>query len=138
VVAARLRPAQVVPLGLPAGEALAKLDCLQPTGSFKIRGALAALEALGSPGARIVAASAGNHALAVVEAARRRGPRATVVVPRTASAVKLAALLAGKVSLDDLVVVLLSGRNIAAGTLARILGEGARAVPRPQYCVGCA
>jgi threonine dehydratase len=40
----------------------------------------------------VVAASAGNHALAVVEAARRLGLRATVVVPRTASAAKLAAL----------------------------------------------
>jgi threonine dehydratase len=92
VVAARLRPTPVVPVELPAGQALAKLDCLQPTGSFKLRGALAALAAVGSPGARVVAASAGNHALAVVEAARRLGLRATVVVPRTASAAKLAAL----------------------------------------------
>jgi threonine dehydratase len=92
VVAARLPPTPVVPLELPAGRALAKLDCLQPTGSFKLRGALAALAALGSPGARVVAASAGNHALAVVEAARRLGLRATVVVPRTASVAKLAAL----------------------------------------------
>jgi threonine dehydratase len=92
VVAARLRPTPVVPVELPAGQALAKLDCLQPTGSFKIRGALAALAAVGSPTARVVAASAGNHALAVVEAARRLGLRAKVVVPRTASAAKLAAL----------------------------------------------
>jgi threonine dehydratase len=92
VVAAQLRPTPVVPLQLPAGEVQAKLDCLQPTGSFKLRGALAALAAVGSPGARIVAASAGNHALAVVEAARRLGQRATVVVPRTASTAKLAAL----------------------------------------------
>jgi threonine dehydratase len=38
-----------------------------------------------------------------------------------AGAVGVAALLAGRVPLDGPVVVLLSGRNIAAGTLARIL-----------------
>ena len=93
MVAAHLRPTPVVPLELPGGvEVLAKLDSLQPTGSFKLRGALAALSALGSPGVRVVGASAGNHALALVEAARRLGLRATVVVPRTGSAAKLAAL----------------------------------------------
>jgi threonine dehydratase len=93
VVAAHLRPTPVVPLELPGGvEVLAKLDSLQPTGSFKLRGALAALSALPSPGVRVVGASAGNHALALVEAARRLGLRATVVVPRTGSAAKLAAL----------------------------------------------
>lgn len=93
MVAAHLRPTPVVPLELPGGvEVLAKLDSLQPTGSFKLRGALAALSALGSPGVRVVGASAGNHALALVEAARRLGLRATVVVPRTGSRAKLAAL----------------------------------------------
>ena len=93
MVAAHLRPTPVVPLELPGGvEVLAKLDSLQPTGSFKLRGALAALSALPSPGVRVVGASAGNHALALVEAARRLGLRATVVVPRTGSAAKLAAL----------------------------------------------
>jgi threonine dehydratase len=92
VVAAHLRPTPLVPLELPGGEVLAKLDILQPTGSFKLRGALAALAALSSPGERVVTASAGNHALALVEAARRLGLAATVVVPRTASEAKLAAL----------------------------------------------
>jgi threonine dehydratase len=92
VVAAHLRPTPLVPLELPGGEVLAKLDSLQPTGSFKLRGALAALAALSSPGERVVTASAGNHALALVEAARRLGLAATVVVPRTASGAKLAAL----------------------------------------------
>jgi threonine dehydratase len=93
VVAAHLRPTPLVPLELPGGaEVLAKLDSLQPTGSFKLRGALAALAALPSPGGRVVGASAGNHALALVEAARRLGLPATVVVPRTAAPAKLAAL----------------------------------------------
>jgi threonine dehydratase len=94
VVAAQLRPTPVVALELPdgRGEVLAKLECMQPTGSFKVRGALAALAARAAAGTRVVAASAGNHALGVVLASRRLGVPATVVVPRTASAAKLAAL----------------------------------------------
>jgi threonine dehydratase len=97
LVAAHLPPTPVVPLELPdgRGEMLAKLECLQPTGSFKVRGALAALAAVAEragPGARVVTASAGNHALGVVLASRRLGVPATVVVPRTASAAKLDAL----------------------------------------------
>src|SRR6266545_2798895 len=97
VVAAHLRPTPVVELELPDGRGtvLAKLECLQPTGSFKVRGALAALAAGGQGGqggARVVTASAGNHGLGVVLAARRLGVPATVVVPTTASPAKLAAL----------------------------------------------
>jgi threonine dehydratase len=101
VVAAQLEPTPVVQLELPEGRGsvLAKLECLQPTGSFKVRGALAALAAHAAGGARVVAASAGNHALGVVLAARRLGVDATVVVPATASPAKLAALrrLGGRV-----------------------------------------
>ncbi len=94
VVAAHLQPTPVIRIELPdgRGEVLAKLECLQPTGSFKIRGALAALAAHAVPGARVVTASAGNHALGVVLASQRFGVAATVVVPRTASPAKLAAL----------------------------------------------
>lgn len=47
------------------GRAYLKLECWQPTGSFKVRGALSALTALTSEerGRGVVAASAGNHAL---------------------------------------------------------------------------
>ena len=94
VVAAHLPATPVVGLELPdgRGEVLAKLECLQPTGSFKVRGALAALSAVADEGAEVAAASAGNHALGLVYAAARLGVPATVVVPRTASPAKLAAL----------------------------------------------
>jgi threonine dehydratase len=94
VVAAHLPPAPLIGLELPdgRGQVLAKLECLQPTGSFKVRGALAALAARAGDGTEVVAASAGNHALGVVYASRRLGVPATVVVPRTASPAKLAAL----------------------------------------------
>src|SRR3954453_11188250 len=59
-----------------------KLESLQPTGSFKGRGAVAALTALG-PGRTVVTASAGNHGLAVAWAAARLGLGATIVVAET-------------------------------------------------------
>jgi threonine dehydratase len=68
-----------------------KLESLQPTGSFKVRGALAALSA--APADRpIVTASAGNHALGIAYAAAVLGRRATVVTSRVATAVKVAAI----------------------------------------------
>jgi threonine dehydratase len=57
---------------------------MQVTGSFKPRGALAALSALrerSSGPVRVVAASAGNHGAGVSHAARVLGIRATLVVP---------------------------------------------------------
>ena len=92
-VAARLVPTPLVRLPLPArcGEVFAKLETMQPTGSFKVRGALAAVAAYG-PHARIVTASAGNHGLGVAFAAAATGVPATVVVPTTASRAKVDAL----------------------------------------------
>ena len=71
-----------------------KHENLQLTGSFKIRGAshkLARLDAQVDKPAGVVAASAGNHAQAVVHAARRFGLPVTVVMPRTAPITKVAA-----------------------------------------------
>src|SRR4051794_30928285 len=65
-----------------------KLESLQPTGSFKVRGALAAVTAL-EPGMKIVTASAGNHGLALAWAAERLGLEATIVVAETASSAKI-------------------------------------------------
>lgn len=71
-----------------------KLECYQPTGSFKVRGATAALATLdAAQTARgVVTASAGNHGLGVAFAAQRAGIAATVVVPDGASSAKVAAL----------------------------------------------
>ena len=65
-----------------------KLESLQPTGSFKVRGALAALTAL-ERGTKVVTASAGNHGLAVAWAAERLGFDATIVVAENASPAKI-------------------------------------------------
>ena len=71
-----------------------KLECLQPIGSFKIRGAMNAL-AEAPPGALergVVTASAGNMAQGVAWGARERGIPCTVVVPDTAPRTKLDAI----------------------------------------------
>lgn len=67
-----------------------KLESLQRTGSFKLRGAATRLDALtpAERGAGVVAASAGNHGLGVALAGRALGLRVEVVVPATAPAVK--------------------------------------------------
>jgi threonine dehydratase len=67
-----------------------KLESLQRTGSFKIRGASLKLDSLAAHERRrgVVAASAGNHGLGVAAAARALGVRAEVFVPATSPEVK--------------------------------------------------
>ena len=88
IVARHLAVTPLVELARSGGSVLLKVETVQPTGSFKIRGALAALAA--TPAAQaVVTASAGNHALGVARAAELLGRTAIVVVPETASAAKL-------------------------------------------------
>ncbi|MEA2751828.1 MAG: threonine dehydratase [Myxococcales bacterium] len=68
------------------------LECMQVTGSFKVRGALLAMEALvaaakGAP-VEVIAASAGNHGIGVSLASKVLGAKATIVVPRGAPKTK--------------------------------------------------
>jgi threonine dehydratase len=73
-----------------------KAECLQKAGSFKIRGAATAIQALGAEARRagVVAHSSGNHAQAVALAARRFGVDAVVVMPEDANRLKVAATAA--------------------------------------------
>ncbi|MBF8185354.1 pyridoxal-phosphate dependent enzyme [Nonomuraea sp. K274] len=89
-VGGRLAPTPLVPTALAPG-ALLKLESFQPTGSFKVRGAIAALSALPA-GVAAVTASAGNHALGMAHAAKATGRKVTVVVAETASPAKVSAL----------------------------------------------
>lgn len=70
-----------------------KLECWQPTGSFKVRGALNHLASLAAEERErgVVAASAGNHALGLAWAARALGGvlPATLFVPEGAPRAKL-------------------------------------------------
>ncbi|MEM9801826.1 MAG: pyridoxal-phosphate dependent enzyme [Planctomycetota bacterium] len=82
-------------LGLDrTGALLLKLESFQPTGSFKVRGALHRLGRLTEDERRrgVVAASTGNHGAAVAYAADRLGVRATVIVPESTSDARVAAI----------------------------------------------
>lgn len=74
------------------GKVLSKLENLQYTGSFKIRGAASKVLSL-DPAAvsGVIAASAGNHARGVARAARFAGLSATLVMPVWAPVAKAAA-----------------------------------------------
>ncbi len=85
-----LEPTPLIPSPIAPKGSL-KLETLQPTGSFKVRGALAAVSAM-PQARRAVTASAGNHGLGVAWASARLGRQATVVVPEHSSAAKVAAL----------------------------------------------
>jgi threonine dehydratase len=70
-----------------------KAESLQVAGSFKLRGALAKLAALGARADDgLIAASAGNHARAVAQAARLAGVGCEVFMPRDAPVSKVAAV----------------------------------------------
>jgi threonine dehydratase len=71
-----------------------KLECLQPPGSFKVRGAASKMLAL-EPQERsrgVIACSGGNHGAAVAYVARLLGVPATVCVPESVDPVKLRAI----------------------------------------------
>jgi threonine dehydratase len=94
VVSRHLAPTPVISSPLLGDRVVLKLECLQPTGSFKVRGALVAIAnamAL-DPDGSVVTASAGNHGLGVAFAAQTLGVRATIVVPENASPAKQEAL----------------------------------------------
>jgi len=74
----------------PDCELLCKAESLQPTGAFKLRGAVHKLATLPPGGPGVVAHSSGNHAQAVARAARLLGLRAVVVMPADAPARKRA------------------------------------------------
>ena len=71
-----------------------KLELLQHSGSFKVRGAFANLLTRKIPAAGVVAASGGNHGVAVAYAAMRLGVPAKIFVPTVASPAKVARIRA--------------------------------------------
>jgi threonine dehydratase len=82
-------------LGIPGDFSLAlKLEQLQRAGSFKARGAFANLLLRPLPEAGVVAASGGNHGVAVAYAAHRLGVRARIHVPTISAPAKIAAIRA--------------------------------------------
>lgn len=94
-----------------------KAECLQPVGSFKIRGAVNAVAALSVEGrARgVVGSSSGNHAQALAYAAAEHGVPAVIVMPDTSPAGKVAATDALGA---EVVIVAPAERDIRAAELA--------------------
>lgn len=73
-----------------------KLESMQLTGSFKIRGALFRISRLTEEERRdgVVTCSAGNHGKAVAYAAHEAGVRATICVPRSVDRAKFEGMVA--------------------------------------------
>ena len=108
------------------GERLLKLETLQRTGSFKVRGAAAAITAARSP-REVVAASTGNHGLAVAGVARALGLPCRVFVPAAVRPVKLERLRATGARLE-----IVDGDPLEAELVARVQAQrvpGAVLVP---------
>lgn len=105
-----------------------KAECLQVTGSFKMRGATNRLAQLSAKErkAGVVAFSSGNHAQGVARAARLMGMPAVIVMPSDAPQVKMDGVRAdgGEIVLYD------RNRESREEISARIAGErGAVVVP---------
>jgi threonine dehydratase len=83
-------------LGLPGepGPLTLKLEQLQHSGSFKVRGAFANLLLRDVPPAGVVAASGGNHGAAVAYAAGVLGMQARIFVPEVSSPAKVSRIRA--------------------------------------------
>jgi threonine dehydratase len=75
--------------GLDSFKITFKLELFQHAGSFKARGAFTNLLTREVPAAGVVAASGGNHGVAVAFAAMKLGKPATIFVPSVASKTKL-------------------------------------------------
>jgi threonine dehydratase len=121
-----------------AAEVRLKLESLQPTGSFKTRGAhnkiallAAARDAGDGPNLPIVTASSGNHGIAVAHAAARFGMRATFLVGSNVSPSKLERLR----SLEtEAITVEVAGRDTDdAEAAARRRDQMGAAVYVPPY-----
>jgi threonine dehydratase len=100
-----------------------KLEQLQLTGSFKVRGALNAL--LGGPRPeRVVTASGGNHGLAVATAAALLGIPATVYTPESVPPAK-----ARRIEATGATLVRHGATYAEASALAQAAAGGARYLP---------
>ena len=75
-------------------EVYLKLECFQPVGAFKIRGAVNKIGSLPQSELKrgLVTASSGNHGLSVAYAAKIYGTKAVVVVPQNAVKEKVEAI----------------------------------------------
>ncbi len=113
-----------------------KLEFLQVTGSFKPRGAFNRLLSREVPPAGVIAASGGNHGIAVAHAARCLGIKATIFIPTIAAPAKLRAI---RDSGADVVVTGATYAEALAASAARVEATGAlivHAYDQPEVVLG--
>jgi threonine dehydratase len=95
LIGGHVRRTPVIDVALPDGRPVTlKLELLQHTGSFKPRGAFTSVLTSPEPPRVLVAASGGNHGLAVAYVGRTLGIPTRIFVPETAPGAKVARLRA--------------------------------------------
>lgn len=116
-----------------ANDVRLKREELQPTGSFKTRGAhnKVALVAAGRPEAALVTASSGNHGIAVATAASRHDMRLTVLVGGSVSTAKLERLRA--LETQRITVEIVGNDTDDAEAEARRRDDAGHAIYIPPY-----
>jgi threonine dehydratase len=122
--------------GLDPGPLVLKLEHLQHSGSFKVRGAFANLLLRPVPAAGVAAASGGNHGAAVAYAARALGLPARIFVPDVSSPAKISRIRGYGA---DLVVGGASYADALAACDAWVAASGALPVPafdQPETVLG--
>ncbi len=109
-------------------EVFLKLELFQRTGTFKPRGALSVMLDLDDAALAkgVTAVSAGNHAIAVAYAAKILGTSAKVVMPKTASPIRVARSQA-----QGAEVVLVDDVGLAFSEVDRIMNEEGRTFVHP-------
>ena len=106
-----------------------KAELLQHTGSFKLRGALNRMQALTAAerAAGVITVSAGNHAAAVARAGALTGTDVLVLMPRAASATKVAATRSYGATVDQTP----ADATAAFARMTELVGETGRVVIHP-------
>ncbi len=94
LVAPHIRRTPVLDVEIEGRLASLKLELLQHTGSFKVRGAFHSVLSAPEQPKLLVAASGGNHGMAVAHAGRALGVPTSIFVPSAAPEVKVRAIAA--------------------------------------------
>ncbi|MGW0803180.1 pyridoxal-phosphate dependent enzyme [Nonomuraea sp. NPDC002799] len=116
---------------------LFKLEMVQHTGSFKVRGAFNRMVSAGKlPAGGVIAASGGNHGLAVAYAARELGVRAEIFVPEVTSPVKVAGLAALGAHITQIGAIYSDAAEAAAKRAAETGALRVHAYDQPEVVAG--
>lgn len=136
-IAGHIRRTPVVELevGSTLAGLVLKLDMLQPSGTFKIRGAFNRLLSEPDP-RRVVAASGGNFARAIAHAARSLGIESDLFVPDSSPSEKIDALSAYGSTVHVVPGVYPDAHDASIGFAAQVGGVFAHAYDQPAVVAG--